>query len=121
MSLCAPSLLPQPPYNQSAHEQVYDRESVKQNTAVPPLSNVHPPFNSYDLDLSKPYDYMVARVLLDVANKREGCEITNVEHAAGEVSNTFSLSHHVLHRIAIPEKCRRRFISDALEVGQLRT
>lgn len=44
--------------------------------------------SSYDLDLRKPYDYMVARVLLDIANKREGCELTQVHYSSGEASNT---------------------------------
>lgn len=39
----------------------------------------------YDLDMSKPYDYMIARMLLDIANKSEGVEFTNVEYASGEV------------------------------------
>lgn len=44
-----------------------------------------PPSPRYELDMSKPYDYMVARMLLTIANKNEGCELTNVEHASGEV------------------------------------
>lgn len=40
----------------------------------------------YELDLAKPYDYMVARTLLTMANKSEGLEFANVEHASGEVS-----------------------------------
>lgn len=39
--------------------------------------------------MSKPYDYMVARMLLDIANKSEGLEFTSVEYAAGEVSHTY--------------------------------
>lgn len=39
----------------------------------------------YELDMAKPYDYMVARMLLAMANKSEGLEFTNVEHASGEV------------------------------------
>lgn len=35
--------------------------------------------------MAKPYDYMVARMLLAMANKSEGLEFTNVEHASGEV------------------------------------
>ncbi|CAM9332458.1 unnamed protein product, partial [Hapterophycus canaliculatus] len=38
----------------------------------------------YELDLSKPYDYMVARMLLSLANKSEGLEFTAVEHSMGE-------------------------------------
>lgn len=40
----------------------------------------------YELDMSKPYDYMVARTLLDIANKSDGFEFTSVEFTAGEVS-----------------------------------
>lgn len=36
--------------------------------------------------MSKPYDYMVARMLLGSANKSESLEFTSVEHASGEVS-----------------------------------
>lgn len=36
--------------------------------------------------MSKPYDYMVARMLLNIANKSEGCEFTNVEYASGMAS-----------------------------------
>lgn len=35
--------------------------------------------------MAKPYDYMVARMLLAMANKSEGLEFANVEHASGEV------------------------------------
>lgn len=38
--------------------------------------------------MSKPYDYMVARMLLNLANKSEGLEFTTVEHALGEVRRT---------------------------------
>lgn len=38
--------------------------------------------------MSKPYDYMIARMLLDIANKSEGVEFTNVEYASGEVGES---------------------------------
>lgn len=44
-----------------------------------------PPSCRYELDMSKPYDYMVARMLLSLANKSEGVEFTSIEHALGEV------------------------------------
>lgn len=40
--------------------------------------------------MSKPYDYMVARMLLSIANKSEGCEFTNVEYSSGEVKAAVS-------------------------------
>eukprot|EP00903_Cladosiphon_okamuranus_P017705 g16304.t1 len=48
------------------------------------LFDMYSPSGRYELDLSKPYDYMVARMLLDIANKSEGLEFTSVEFATGE-------------------------------------
>lgn len=41
--------------------------------------------------MSKPYDYMVARMLLNIANKSEGLELSTVEHASGEVRSSTCL------------------------------
>ncbi|CAM9461228.1 unnamed protein product [Pylaiella littoralis] len=48
------------------------------------LFDMYNPSGRYELDMAKPYDYMVARMLLAMANKSEGLEFTNVEHASGE-------------------------------------
>ncbi|CAM9700959.1 unnamed protein product, partial [Ectocarpus sp. 12 AP-2014] len=48
------------------------------------LFDMHNPSGRYELDMSKPYDYMVARMLLNTANKSEGLELSTVEHASGE-------------------------------------
>ncbi|CAM9219645.1 unnamed protein product [Ectocarpus fasciculatus] len=48
------------------------------------LFDMHNPSGRYELDMSKPYDYMVARMLLNIANKSEGLELSTVEHASGE-------------------------------------
>eukprot|EP00752_Nemacystus_decipiens_P004848 g4411.t1 len=48
------------------------------------LFDMYSPSGRYDLNMSKPYDYMVARMLLDIANKSEGLEFTGVEYAAGD-------------------------------------
>jgi len=39
-----------------------------------------PPPWGYELDLSKPYDYMVASELLHLANTKEGCQFTAMTH-----------------------------------------
>ena len=41
----------------------------------------HPKSNPpYELDLETPYGYMVAAELLELANKREGCSFTMIQH-----------------------------------------
>lgn len=55
---------------------------MEQPTPSAALTCVYP---RYELDTSTPYDYMVARMLLDIANKSQGLEFSSVEYASGEV------------------------------------
>lgn len=52
--------------------------------------------------MSKPYDYMVARMLLNIANKSEGLELSTVEHASGEVRSSTCLPWALLARMILP-------------------
>ncbi|CAM9407196.1 unnamed protein product [Choristocarpus tenellus] len=54
-------------------------QSCELGSEVSGLFDMYKPSGSYDLSLEEPYDYMVARMLTEMANRRLGCEMKDAD------------------------------------------